>query len=470
MKKKIIGIFVCTLLITIIALPATGTINNSKGVENEKNSNKPLDRGWYYYPSYPNYSPSGIPDFANEQENWKTILDGGNGIAESTAEGDDVQVTEVGEPIDPTKPVVVAPGPNCNLDSTTGGDDWSGFTYCHAVSLANIFWWFDSRYSKVDGNPGDGKDSFPLVEDYGGGDDHSSENVPCLVCEIANHLNITSTIYLNLYTWTEDIAEWFENVGLDKGFKITDYEFPSFELIAEAIENDKSVVLLIQFGRNVNGQCVGVASHFVSCAGVNYDQKKIALSDPNFDIDNPTGDNHNDPQYVSYDIYDVTIGSPCSNYPQIKWWLPSYWPSSSWNYAIIGYAVIIECTNNVPNAPTIDGPTEGSKDITYDYILNSVDPDGNDVYYHILWGDGVVDDTTIVPSGTNVTVSHSWKIARDYTIQVTATDNFNEESNVSTLVVTIPRYKSIFYLWNPRILMFFPMLERLLTLFVTFKY
>jgi len=467
MKKKIIGIFVCMLLTSIVALPVTGTFNTKINIENETLTNELIDRGWYYYPSYSNYAPSGMPDFANKQENWKTILDGGNGIAESTAGGDDVQVTEVGEPIDPMKPVVVAPGPNCNLDSTVGGDDWAGFTYCHAVSLANSFWWFDSRYSKSNGKPGDGKDTFPLVEDYGGGDDHSQENVPCLVCEIANLLNITSTIYLDLYTWIEDIEEWFENVGLDEGFKITDYEFPSFDLIADAIQNDKSVVLLIQFARVIEGECVGVASHFVSCAGVNFDQKKIALSDPSNDIDNPSGDDHNDPQYVSFDIYDVNIGSPCSNYPDIKWWLPDYWHSSSWDYAVVGYSLVIECTNNVPNAPIIDGPTEGSKDITYNYTLNSVDPDDDNVYYYIEWDDGYDDETTFVPSGTDVTVSHTWKMTDNYTIQVTAIDIFNEKSNVSTLDVNIPRYRSINYKWNQWIFILCPMLEKLLGLIRT---
>jgi len=463
MKKKIIGILICTLLITIIALPATGKIKDIK-IENEKNSKEPIDRGWYYYPSYDNYAPSGTPDFDHRQHEWKVIMCGANGIADSTAVGDDVQFTEVGEPVDPSKPVVITPGPNCALDSEVGGDDYSDYTFCHAVSLSNCLWWFDSRYSKP-GTPGDHKDSFPLVENYGGGDDHSPENAPCLVCEIANKLNVTNDIYLDLYTWIEDIESWFGDVGLDKGFSITDSVFPSFDFIAEAIEDDKAIVLMIQFGKDIGGGCIGVGSHFVSCAGVNLDQKKIALSDPSMNEDNPSGEDHNDAQYVSHDIYDVTIGSPCPNFPDIKWWLPDYWPSGKWDYAVVTYALVIECINNVPDAPTINGPTEGIKDITYNFTLNSIDPDDNSVYYYIDWDDSYNDETDLFSSGTDVTVSHSWQKTGEFTIKVTAKDIFNEDSNVTTHEITIPRSRaSTSYLWYEWLLERFPLLERLLNI------
>jgi len=462
MKKKIVGILVCTLLISIIAFPATGTVNEIN-IENEKNSIELIDRGWYYYPSYDNYAPSGSPDFDHRQNEWKVIMGGANGIADSTAVGDDVQFTEVGEPVDPLKPVVITPGPNCALDSEVGGDDYSGYTFCHAVSLANCLWWFDSRYSKS-GTPGDHKDSFPLVENYGGGDDHSPDNAPCLICEIANKLNVTNDIYLDLYTWIEDIESWFGDVGLDKGFSITDSVFPSFDFIAEAIEDDKAIVLMIQFGKNIGGECIGVGSHFVSCAGVNLDQKKIALSDPSINEENPSGEDHNDAQYVSHDIYDVNIGSPCPNYPDIKWWLPDYWPSANWDYPVVSYALIIECINNVADAPTIEGPAEGVVDTPYNYTLNSVDPDGDDVYFRISWGDGVIDETSTVPSGIDIEVTHSWANVKEYTIEVAARDIFNEYSNVSSLKVNIPRYRYENYLLNQQIFTLFPLLEKLLSL------
>jgi hypothetical protein len=463
MKKKIVGIFVFTLLITITALPATGYIYKKSDGENEIVSNKPIDRGWYYYPSYPNYAPSGSPDFSIQQDNWEVIMPGGNGIADSVAVGDDIQFTEYGEPVDPLKPIVITPGPNCALDSTPSGDDYRAFSFCHAVSISNCLWWIDSRYSKK-GTPGDKHDHFPLVENYGGGDDHSAENVPCLVCEVANKLNITKDIYLTEKTLIEGMESWFEDVGLNKGFLISSNLFPSFDFIAEQIEKDNAIVLLIQFARNIGGECIGVASHWVSCAGVNLGQKKIAISDPNYDEENPQNEDHNDPQYVSHDIYDVNIGSPCPNFPEIKWWLPDYWPSSSWDYAVVSYALIFECINNLPDAPTIEGPTEGVVDTPYTYTFNSIDSDGDDVYYYIKWGDGIDDETDLSPSGTDVTATHTWKSVKKYTIEVTSRDMFNKDSNVSTLEVNIPRYRSKYYPFNQWIFDLFPMLERLLNL------
>jgi len=465
MKKKIVGILVCMLLISTIALPATGTINNKNSVENETSTNCPIDKGWYWSQSYTNYAPGGMPDFDYAQDNWWTIVDRGNGIAESTAVGDDIQVTEVGEPVDPSTGVVVAPGPNCDLDSSAGGDDLALRTYCHAVSLANCLWWFDSKYSNSTGYPGDRKDYFPLVEDYGVGDDHEPDNAHCLVCEVANWLNITKTIYIDLYKWAEDIEGWFKRAGLEKGFKISEYDLPTFDTISDAIKANKTVILFIQIAQVYEGDCYCVQTHFVTVAGVNSDDLKIAISDPTFDIDNPSGNDHNDPQYVSHDIYDVKLGSPCSNYPNIKFWLEDYWPAHNHDFATIGYALIIECINEPPSTPTIDGPTEGKIKIPYTFTFNSVDPDDNDVFYDISWGDGNVDKRCgPFNSGEDFKINQTYNNKGNFTIRVKAYDTYNEESDENTLEVNIPRYRSENFLWNQRIFKLFPMLERLLSL------
>ena len=67
---------------------------------------------------------------------------------------------------------IVAPGSNCRMDSTRGGDDQYWWMFCAPTSYANCLWWCDSKFSDPDGIPGDGNDDFLLVEDYGAGDDH----------------------------------------------------------------------------------------------------------------------------------------------------------------------------------------------------------------------------------------------------------------------------------------------------------
>ncbi|KYK32049.1 MAG: hypothetical protein AYK22_00370 [Thermoplasmatales archaeon SG8-52-3] len=102
-----------------------------------------------------------------------------------------------------------------------------------------------------------------------------------------------------------------------------------------------------------------------------------------------------------------------------------------------------------PNPPAIDGPTNGVMDIEYDFIFNSEDPDGDDVSFYILWGDGYVDSTSYSPTGTDVIVSHIYTKEKTFTIQAKAIDSNGVESNWSEFEITIPRTRQNYnYLFN----------------------
>jgi len=100
--------------------------------------------------------------------------------------------------------------------------------------------------------------------------------------------------------------------------------------------------------------------------------------------------------------------------------------------------------NDPPGIPSINGPTSGIPGATYSYTFISVDPDGNDVYYEIDWGDGQV-----APwdgpheSNTVITKSHSWVIRGEFTIKARAKDVYDAVSDWGTLKVRIPRSKAI---------------------------
>jgi len=83
--------------------------------------------------------------------------------------------------------------------------------------------------------------------------------------------------------------------------------------------------------------CVKKDGHYVTCAGVNSNDLQIAFSDPAQNINNPAATDHNDAQFVSHDIYDVALGSPCPD--PYQWWLPQY--PSGYSYTIVEQAVII---------------------------------------------------------------------------------------------------------------------------------
>ncbi len=99
--------------------------------------------------------------------------------------------------------------------------------------------------------------------------------------------------------------------------------------------------------------------------------------------------------------------------------------------------------NLAPEAPSIDGQTQGNTGTLYDYILNAVDPDGDDVKYIIDWGDENSEQTDFNASGENVTLSHSWSEKGTYIIKVKAEDKFGLVSLETELEVTMPRVKSI---------------------------
>ena len=99
--------------------------------------------------------------------------------------------------------------------------------------------------------------------------------------------------------------------------------------------------------------------------------------------------------------------------------------------------------NNPPSAPTIDGASSGKPGLSYDYVFNSIDPDGDDVKYIINWGGNTSDTTAFNPSGTNVTVSHTWTTKGTYTISAVAEDEYGLTSPEATKEVTIPRNKTI---------------------------
>ena len=116
-----------------------------------------------------------------------------------------------------------------------------------------------------------------------------------------------------------------------------------------------------------------------------------------------------------------------------------------------------------PDAPIIDGPSSGKKGVSYDFTFNSVDPEGDDIYYFIKWGDGASEDWAgPYQSGEDFIVAHSYPFKKTFTIEAKAKDGSGAESDWSEFEVNIPRTRTISsYHW---FLERFPMLERLLNL------
>ena len=312
--------------------------------------------GWYFKPpdhakpESSDYAPSGMPDFDQNQDNWKK-------------EGN--------------------------------------YTFCGPVAVANCFWWFDSKYQNPKGTPGDGWDRFPLVRDYldtlswrpagwtltlpagspAKQDDHRYDNpdhpgtqwppsggppalphpfIPGdqgpplslspwgeLVERLAEYMNTDSSpsslaYGTNVHEMEKGIRRWLYVEGLSGFFDVQKINAPSFPYIDDEVRASEDVILLLGFWEYSEGDWHRVGGHFVTVAGIYFegDEQKIALSDPYIDwaerggagiIRNSpwsphpagvhTSEFHNDPGNASHDFYGVSAAA----YPQAgKWQLDVY--------------------------------------------------------------------------------------------------------------------------------------------------
>ena len=102
-------------------------------------------------------------------------------------------------------------------------------------------------------------------------------------------------------------------------------------------------------------------------------------------------------------------------------------------------------TGQAPNTPNVAGPISGIIGERYEYTITTVDPQGDDVYYKISWGDcAVMFWDGPHKSGEEVTYEHAWcevcfPGGGDFTIQVwvkDANDNIGHCKTFETSMAT----------------------------------
>jgi hypothetical protein len=120
-------------------------------------------------------------------------------------------------------------------------------------------------------------------------------------------------------------------------------------------------------------------------------------------------------------------------------------------------------SNSPPEEPMITGPISGKIECEYKFNFSTTDPDGDEVFYWILWFEGCPGVSWIGPydSGEIISKSYTYNEEGNYTISVKSRDSYGGESDWSTLKVIITKKKS--YTFNPNILFWlferFPFLE-----------
>lgn len=119
---------------------------------------------------------------------------------------------------------------------------------------------------------------------------------------------------------------------------------------------------------------------------------------------------------------------------------------SKGNYASqTTWARIQESSNNAPEKPTVTGPASGTSGEEYEFRVITTDSNGDDVYYRINWDEGNQYEYELeaYKSGEEAVFHHTWDYKGTYNIEVTAMDIYGAESEIGTLVTTMPRNRVI---------------------------
>jgi hypothetical protein len=87
--------------------------------------------------------------------------------------------------------------------------------------------------------------------------------------------------------------------------------------------------------------------------------------------------------------------------------------------------------NQPPMPPTIAGPASGKVGHLCNFTFNSTDPDTDDIYYYVDWGDSSSGWVGPFASGAEVTLQHAWNRTDQYTIFAQAKDSNDDESTWS---------------------------------------
>jgi hypothetical protein len=105
--------------------------------------------------------------------------------------------------------------------------------------------------------------------------------------------------------------------------------------------------------------------------------------------------------------------------------------------------------NHPPSRPVIYYEHRIVRGVEFDYYFNATDPDGEDVRFHIDWGDATPESTDFVKSGEVVTVGHTYFTQGIYSIYAYAEDIHNARGPAETKTVWWNRPPNMFSIKGP---------------------
>jgi hypothetical protein len=234
-------------------------------------------------------------------------------------------------------------------DFNQNQDEW--VAYCGPAAAANCLWWYGAV--PVGWSP------------------------PQLIDTLARYFRTNPSWGTFVDTMQMGLDQYFEDYGLP--YQTYLYPMPYFHEMEESLKVSQDVILLLGEWEQVEGDSfVRQGGHYVTMAGVNSESLQVAFSDPdrNHAEDGYPGRvrpphaphpsdplKHNDPTYVSQDIYTSTETSPSPGNPH--WGLTDY-------LTVTGLSPAFEGKNFHPSQLKYYSPSEegkGPQFIEVDYTL-----------------------------------------------------------------------------------------------------
>jgi hypothetical protein len=99
--------------------------------------------------------------------------------------------------------------------------------------------------------------------------------------------------------------------------------------------------------------------------------------------------------------------------------------------------------NHPPDPPFINGPPDGEPGQSLTFEFSAIDPDDDDVRFHIDWDDGIAETTFYVASGAYAIVDHVWSKGGVYTISAIAEDEYGAFSNETFFTFRVGKSKAV---------------------------
>jgi len=189
-----------------------------------------------------------------------------------------------------------ATAPSGMPDFDQNQDQW--VAYCGPTAVANCLWWFDAVPAGI-------------------------TTPPELIELLAGYFKTDPQLGTHVDTIQKYLEQYFEHFGF--ALTETTYWMPDFYEMEDSLKRCQDIILLLGFWwwDDIAEEWYREGGHFVTMAGVNSEKKEIAVSDPNRDQailyspwwpgrvrtpEHPPWDQyppefHNDPQFVSHDVY-----------------------------------------------------------------------------------------------------------------------------------------------------------------------